>query len=294
MRIGVPTEIKIEEYRVGLTPESVFELTKNGHEVFIQKGAGQGIGASDQAYKKYGAIILDTAEDIYHTTEMIIKVKEPQPIEFPLIQSHHIVFTYLHLAAEKKLFAALQQSKCIAIAYETVTSSEGRLPLLAPMSEVAGRLSIQMGAHHLTKSKGGSGVLLGGVPGVHPGRVTILGGGVAGLNAAQMAIGMGARVTIIDKSIERLRELDLIFNAKIKTIYSTTVAIEENVAQSDLVIGAVLVPGASAPKLVTEAMIKKMSSDNPLSNQVLEYLEKSYKILGKNSDHTEVFKVLKD
>lgn len=258
MKVGVPKEIKIHEYRVGLVPSSVYEIVRNGHKVFMESNAGEGCGFSDQDYIDAGASILKTAEEIFEKSDLIIKVKEPQPRECMLLREGQIIFTFLHLAADKTQAQGLIDSKSIAISYETVTSEKGDLPLLSPMSEVAGRMSVQVGAISLQKSHGGSGVLLGGVPGVSPGNVTIIGGGVVGTNAALMAVGLGANVTIIDKSIDRLRELDLHFNNKLKTIYSTFSSIENSINNADLVIGAVLIPGAAAPKLISNNMLKNM------------------------------------
>ena len=258
MLIGVPKEIKNNEYRVGLVPGSVRELTANGHRVVVQRGEGAGIGFSDKVYEQAGAGMMDTAAEIFEFSDMIVKVKEPQTQECKMLRPDQILFTYLHLAPDPEQAKLLQESGCIAIAYETVTNRMGGLPLLAPMSEVAGRMSIQAGATCLEVTNGGSGILLGGVPGVAPAKVVVLGGGMAGTNAVRMAIGMGAHVVVIDRSIERLYQLDLQFGSKINTIYSTTDSIEHHVARADLVIGAVLVPGSSAPKLVTKEMVKKM------------------------------------
>lgn len=259
MRIGVPKEIKKQEHRVGMIPSSVREMVAHGHEVVVEAGAGGGIGFDDAAYINAGARIAMTAAEIFATVDMIIKVKEPQPHECAMLRPDQILFTYLHLAADKAQAEGLIKSKCVAIAYETVTGPNGRgLPLLAPMSEVAGRLSVQVGAHYLMKHMGGQGILIGGVPGTPAGRVLVLGGGVAGFNAARVAVGMGARVTILDKSPERLRELDEHFNGTAEVLYSTTAAVETLLPKSDMVIGAVLVPGASAPRLVTQAMLKTM------------------------------------
>lgn len=259
MLIGVPKEIKKQEHRVGLIPSSVREMVTHGHQVMVETGAGAGIGFDDAAYINAGARIAMTAADIFKTADMIIKVKEPQPQECAMLRPDQILFTYLHLAADKPQAEALIKSNCVAIAYETVTGANGKgLPLLAPMSEVAGRLSVQVGAHYLMKHMGGEGILIGGVPGTPAGRVLVLGGGVAGFNAARVAVGMGARVTILDKSPERLRELDEHFNGSAEVLYSTTAAIETLIPKSDLVIGAVLVPGASAPRLVTRSMLKTM------------------------------------
>ena len=258
MRVGVPKEIKNHEYRVGMVPGSVRELVHHGHEVMVQSKAGEGIGITDADYQSAGATIIADAKEIFAMADMIVKVKEPQAQEYKLLRDGQILFTYLHLAAEPALTKALVESGCIAIAYETVTDAMGGLPLLAPMSEVAGRMSIQAGAHCLEKAQGGRGVLLGGVPGVPAADVLVLGGGVAGTNAVRMAIGMEARVTVIDKSLRRLYELDMLFGAKLNTIYATVDAIEDQVLQSDLVVGAVLVPGAAAPKLVSKEMVSKM------------------------------------
>ena len=259
MRIGVPKEIKNHEYRVGLTPASVAELVAAGHEAFVETKAGSGIDCPDQAYRKAGATILPTAEEVFAASDMIVKVKEPQAQEIALLEPHHILFTYLHLAADKPQAEGLMKSGATCIAYETVTSRSGALPLLKPMSEVAGRMSIQVGAHYLEKEQGGRGVLLGGVPGVAPARVAILGGGVSGVNAAQMAVGMRADVTIYDISNTRLAELDMFFGSQIKTAYASKAAIAHAVAKAELVIGAVLIPGAAAPKLVTREMLSTMT-----------------------------------
>lgn len=258
MIVGVPKEIKNHEYRVGLTPPSVRELSSRGHQVLVQKNAGAEIGLSDEQYVAAGASIVDDAKDIFARADMIVKVKEPQAVECAMLRDGQILYTYLHLAPDPDQTAALVKSGAICIAYETITGAGGGLPLLAPMSEVAGRMAIQAGAAHLEKSKGGMGLLLGGVPGVAAGHVVIIGAGVVGTNALQMAVGTGARVTVLDKSIERLRQLDLVFGNRISTQYSNAHAIEEAVLSADLVIGGVLVPGAAAPKLVTRAMIAKM------------------------------------
>ncbi|RSZ59145.1 alanine dehydrogenase [Massilia atriviolacea] len=258
MIVGVPKEIKNHEYRVGLTPPSVRELTSRGHQVLVQKNAGAEIGLSDEQYVAAGADIVDDAQTIFARADMIVKVKEPQPVECAMLRDGQILYTYLHLAPDPDQTAALVESGAICIAYETITGAGGGLPLLAPMSEVAGRMAIQAGAAHLEKSKGGMGLLLGGVPGVAAGHVAIIGAGVVGTNALQMALGTGARVTVLDKSIERLRQLDLVFGNRISTQYSNAHAIEEAVLSADLVVGGVLVPGAAAPKLVTRAMISNM------------------------------------
>ncbi len=258
MLIGTPREIKNHEYRVGLTPAGVRELTSRGHQVMIEAGAGLGIGIADEAYRNAGAELVATAAEVFRRAEMIVKVKEPQPVECSMLREGQVLFTYLHLAPDPEQTRALVDSGCVAIAYETVTDGRGGLPLLAPMSEVAGRMSIQAGAHAIEKAQGGNGVLLGGVPGVAPADVLVIGGGVVGYNAARIAVGMGADVTILDRSIARLNWLDTIFDGRLKTLYSTADALEACVAKADLVIGAVLVPGATAPKLVTRPMLKTM------------------------------------
>lgn len=260
MKIGVPKEIKKQEYRVGLTPSSVNELTRNGHQVFIEKEAGIGINYSDDDYMAVGAKILSSASEVYQQADMIVKVKEPQPSEYALLREEQILFTYLHLAADIPQTEALMQSGCIAIAYETVTAEGGGLPLLAPMSQVAGRLSIQAGASCLEKCHGGCGILLGGVPGVYPGKVVVIGGGVSGSNAIRMAIGKQAHVTVLETNLSLLQKLDSQFGSRLNTVYSTLANIEQQVISADLVIGAVLVPGKAAPKLVTSDMIKQMKS----------------------------------
>ena len=256
MRVGCPKEIKNHEYRVGLTPGSVREYVAHGHEVLIETGAGAGIGADDNAYRAAGAAIVKTAEEVFARSDMIVKVKEPQPGEWVQLRSDQILYTYLHLAPDPEQTKGLLASGVTAIAYETVTDDRGGLPLLAPMSEVAGRLSIQAGATALQKANGGRGVLLGGVPGVLPGKVAVIGGGVVGLHSAKMAVGLGADVTIIDRSIPRLRQLDDIFNGRVHTRYSTVEALEEECFSSDIVIGAVLIPGGAAPKLVSREMLR--------------------------------------
>ena len=258
MHIGVPREIKTQEYRVGLIPSSVRELTHHGHTVTVETGAGAGINFTDADYRAAGADIAPDPASVFAVAEMIVKVKEPQAAELPLLREGQILFTYLHLAAEPEVTEALVASNCVAIAYETVTDEHGGLPLLSPMSEVAGRMAIQVGAYCLQKENGGRGVLLGGVPGVEAANVLVLGGGVAGTNAARMAMGMEARVTVLDRSLDRLKELDMQFVPTLNTIYSTVDAVERYVLTADLVIGAVLVPGATAPKLVTAAMVKTM------------------------------------
>jgi alanine dehydrogenase len=258
MRIGVPKEIKVHEYRVGLVPAAVRELTAAGHEVLIQSGAGAGIGCNDDDYRSAGASIAADAGNVFQDSDLIVKVKEPQLAECARLRPDQVLFTYLHLAADRAQAEALIQSKCVAIAYETVTAADGSLPLLTPMSEVAGRMSIQVGAQYLQQANGGRGVLLGGVPGVAPAKVVVIGAGVAGTNAIEMAHGLRAEVIAIDRSIRRLRELDVQFHGGVRTLYSTADTIEHAVADADLVIGAVLLPGAAAPKLVSAAMIKRM------------------------------------
>ncbi len=258
MRIAVPSEIKNHEYRVGLTPAAVRELVGHGHEVWVQAGAGAAIGLSDANYRAAGARLAADAAEAFAQGEMIVKVKEPQPEEIAMLREGQILYTYLHLAPDPQQTAGLVASGAVCIAYETVTGPGGGLPLLAPMSEVAGRMSVQAGAVHLEKSMGGMGILLGGVPGVAPAQVTILGGGVVGTNALQVAVGMGAQVTVIDRNVDRLRQLDLVFGNRITTLFSTAHGIELAVLAADLVIGGVLIPGASAPRLVTRAMVSQM------------------------------------
>ena len=258
MRIGVPKEIKVHEYRVGLVPAGVRELVAAGHEVLIETGAGAGIGVDDAQYRAAGAAIAGSAAEVFREADMVVKVKEPQPKECEMLRSGQVLFTYLHLAADAAQARGIMQSGATAIAYETVTAPNGSLPLLTPMSEVAGRMSIQVGAASLQKANGGFGVLLGGVPGVAPAKVVILGGGVSGTHAAEMAVGMRADVTVVDRSVNRLRELSSIFGSALRTTYSTTETIEHLVRDADLVVGAVLVTGAAAPKLVTRAMVKTM------------------------------------
>jgi alanine dehydrogenase len=258
MLVGVPKEVKTHEYRVGLVPGNVRELTHRGHRVAVETGAGAGIGFDDAAYIAAGGEILPDAASVFGVAEMIVKVKEPQPAETALLRAGQILFTYLHLAADRGLTEALLRADIVAIAYETVTDARGGLPLLAPMSEVAGRMAVQVGAHCLEKEQGGIGVLLGGVPGVPAAKVVILGGGVAGTNAARMAMGVEAYVTVIDRSLPRLYELDLQFGAQLHTLFSTMENIEREVAAADLVIGAVLIPGAAAPKLVGRELVRAM------------------------------------
>jgi alanine dehydrogenase len=264
MLVGVPKEIKIHEYRVGLVPSSVRELVHRGHRVLVETSAGMGIGFDDSAYKKAGAKIAPSAKEIFAKADMIVKVKEPQPAEIRMLRPGQLLFTYLHLAADPDQTKGLVKSESIGIAYETVTSPRGGLPLLSPMSEVAGRMSIQVGAHCLEKERGGAGLLLGGVPGVPAAKVVILGGGVAGTNAARMAMGVEAHVIVIDKAIDRLYALDLQFGSRMHTVFATMDAIEHHVLSADLVIGAVLVPGAAAPKLVTREMVGRMKKGSVL------------------------------
>ncbi|MFZ5915070.1 MAG: alanine dehydrogenase [Pseudomonadota bacterium] len=264
MLLGVPKEIKVHEYRVGMTPSSVRELTHHGHGVWVQCGAGEAIGLSDAEYAAAGAVILDTAAEIFSRADMIVKVKEPQPSETALLRSGQIIFTYLHLAADAAQAHALMESGCTAIAYETVTDANGGLPLLAPMSEVAGRMAIQAGAHCLEMEQGGRGMLLGGVPGVPAARVVIIGGGVVGTNAARMAMGLEAHVTILDKSLHRLQQLDMQFGPTLNTIFATVDALEDHVTHADLVVGAVLAPGAATPRLIREQMVRDMQRGSVL------------------------------
>ncbi len=260
MRIGVPKEIKVHEYRVGLVPASIRELVAAGHQVLVEKSAGHGIGVTDADYRSAGARIVDTAKALFAETDLIIKVKEPQLVECAMLRPGQLLFTYLHLAADRPQAEALCRSGATAIAYETVTADDGSLPLLTPMSEVAGRMSIQVGAHCLEKENGGAGVLLGGVTDVAPAKVVILGGGVAGTNAAEMAVGLQADVTIVDKLSARLRQLSAQFGDRLKTAYSTEETVESLVTGADLVIGAVLIPGAATPRLVTRGMVSRMNA----------------------------------
>ena len=258
MQVGVPKEIKTHEYRVGLTPSSVRELVRAGATVMVEKNAGLGIGIDDDGYRAAGAVIAANADEVYSSSDLIVKVKEPQPEECLKLKEHQTLFTYLHLAPDPYQAKLLKASGCTAIAYETVTQTDGGLPLLTPMSQVAGRMSIQAGAHCLEKAQGGSGVLLGGVPGVEPGHVVIIGGGVVGTHAAEMALGLGASVTVLDKSLVRIQQLQSQFGARLNTIYATQESIEQYVTQADLVVGAVLIPGAAAPKLITRNLLKQM------------------------------------
>lgn len=270
MLVGIPKEIKNHEYRVGITPAGVRELVAHGHQVMVEKNAGTAIGFPDDAYAAAGARMVDTAAEIFAKAEMVIKVKEPQPIEYKQLRKGQILYTYLHLAPDPEQTKGLVESGATCIAYETVTDLRGGLPLLAPMSEVAGRMAIQAAAHALEKAQGGSGVLLGGVPGVAPGHVTVLGGGVVGINAARIAMGMGANVTILDRSLPRLKEIDNDFGGRIKTLYSTQDSIEAELKVADAVIGAVLIPGAAAPKLVTRAMLKLMKPGSVLVDVAID------------------------
>ena len=258
MKIGILNEIKNHEYRVGLTPDSAYELVSHGHKVFVETIAGEAVGFSDDDYRAAGVHVLDTAADVFINAEMIVKVKEPQASERVYLRDHHILFTFLHLAADRKQTLSLIKSGATCIAYETVTDTKGGLPLLAPMSAVAGRLSIQAGAHSLEKFSGGRAVLLGGVPGVEPAQVVIIGGGVVGENAAKVAVGMGAEVVIMDRSLDTLRRLSKRFDNRLKTVYSTSSSLALYIATADLVIGAVLLPGAAAPKIITRELVSTM------------------------------------
>lgn len=270
MRVGVPSEIKVHEYRVGLTPGAVREYVARGHQVVIQSGAGAGIMASDDAYRAAGAEIASTASEIFAGCDMIVKVKEPQPGEWVQLRPGQLLFTYLHLAPDPEQAKGLIASGCTAIAYETVTDDKGTLPLLAPMSEVAGRLAIEAAGEAMRRSEGGAGILLGGVPGVPAGRVCVIGGGVVGTHAARMAVGLGAEVTIVDRSIPRLRELDELFQGRVRTRYSTLETIDHEISIADAVIGAVLIPGASAPRLVTREMLKRMKPGSVLVDVAID------------------------
>ena len=270
MRVGLPSEIKVHEYRVGLTPGAVREYVAHGHQVVVQSGAGAGIMTSDDAYRAAGAEIAATAAEIFAGCDMIVKVKEPQPSEWVQLRRGQLLFTYLHLAPDPEQAKGLIASGCTAIAYETVTDDRGTLPLLAPMSEVAGRLAIEAAGQAMRRSEGGAGILLGGVPGVPAGRITVLGGGMVGTHAARMAVGLGAEVTIIDRSIPRLRQLDEMFNGRVRTRYSTLETIDHEVSIADAVIGAVLIPGASAPRLVTREMLKHMKPGSVLVDVAID------------------------
>ncbi len=270
MHIGVPREIKQGEFRVGATPGSVREYAAHGHEVLVETGAGLGIGADDAAYRAAGATIRNSAEAVFAEADMIVKVKEPQASEWPRLRAGQILYTYLHLAAEPDLTRGLIETGVTAIAYETVTDDHGGLPLLAPMSEVAGRLSIQAAAHCLEKHQGGAGILIGGVPGVAPARVVVIGGGVVGTEAARMAVGLGAEVTILDRSLPRLRQLDQVFDSRVRTLYSTRETVETEVLAADVVVGAVLIPGAKAPKLVSRDMVRAMKPGSVLVDVAID------------------------
>jgi alanine dehydrogenase len=270
MRIGVPKEIKNHEYRVGMTPPAVRELTSRGHEVFVETLAGEGIGLHDEMYTRVGAKILKSAEEVFDSADMIVKVKEPQPVEIKRLKPGQVLFTYLHLAPDQEQTKALLASGAICIAYETVTDARGGLPLLAPMSEVAGRMSIQAGAHCLEIAQGGRGQLLGGVPGVPAAKVVVLGGGVVGTNAARMAMGLEAHVIVLDLSLHRLNELDQQFGSRMHTLFSTIDAIEEQVVSADLVIGGVLLPGAAAPKLITQKMVSQMKKGSVIVDVAID------------------------
>ncbi len=264
MHIGVPKEIKVHEYRVGLVPAAVRELTEYGHEVLVETGAAAGIGFADEDYQRVGAKIAGSAAEVFEASEMIVKVKEPQPQECAMLRPGQVLFTYLHLAADKAQTEALCKSGASCIAYETVTANDGTLPLLTPMSEVAGRMSVQVGASCLQKANGGSGILLGGVPGVAPARVVVIGAGVAGTSAVEMAVGLRADVTVLDRSLKRLRELSMIYGPSLRTEYSTQEHLDNLVSKADLVIGAVLIAGAAAPRLVTREMVGHMKAGSVL------------------------------
>lgn len=270
MRVGVPKEIKTHEYRVGLTPGAVREYVAAGHSVVVETQAGAGIGAADEVYRKAGAAIVENAAEVFASADMIVKVKEPQPNEWVQLREGQILFTYLHLAPDPAQAKGLMASGCTAIAYETVTDAKGGLPLLTPMSEVAGRLSIEAAAAAMRRDVGGRGLLIGGVPGVQAARVLVIGGGVVGMHAVRMAVGLGAEVTILDRSLPRLREFDELFAGRARTRFSTIEAIEQEVAAADVVIGAVLVPGRSAPKLVTREMLKSMQPGSVLMDVAID------------------------
>ncbi len=270
MKVGAPKEIKNHEYRVGLTPASVRELTQHGHDVYVQSTAGAGIGVTDERYESVGATILQTAEEVFDTAEMIVKVKEPQAVERAMLREDHILFTYLHLAPDAPQTEDLVNSGACCIAYETVTDRKGGLPLLSPMSEVAGRLSIQAGAWCLERAHGGAGILLGGVPGVEPAKVVIIGGGTVGFNAAQMAVGMGARVVIMDRDADVMKFLDANFESRIETVFSNAESIEKHIRDADLVVGGVLIPGAAAPKLVSREQLSLMKPGTVLVDVAID------------------------
>jgi alanine dehydrogenase len=270
MLIGVPREIKNHEYRIGLTPAGVKELARHGHELLVERDGGLAVGFDNDQYRAAGAEIVADAAEIFQRADMIIKVKEPQPDECRMLRPGQLLFTYLHLAPDPEQASLLLESGASCIAYETVTQEGPGLPLLAPMSEVAGRMAIQAGAHCLEKAQGGNGMLLGGVPGVEPARVLVIGGGVVGTNAARMAMGLGADVTILDRSLDRLQELDMIFGGRMKTVYSTADAVEEYALQADLVIGAVLIPGAAAPKLISRELVSRMKPGSVLVDVAID------------------------
>ena len=270
MLIGVPREIKNHEYRIGLTPAGARELVGNGHGVLVQRDGGTAIGLTDEMYARAGAQIVESAAEIFQRADMIIKVKEPQPVECAMLRPGQVLYTYLHLAPDPEQTRALVKSGATCIAYETVTDRKGGLPLLAPMSEVAGRMSIQAGAHALEKAQGGSGMLLGGVPGVKPAEVLVIGAGTVGINAARMAMGLGAHVTVLDRSLERLKYIDELYGERLTTIYSTRDAIEDRLPYTDLVIGAVLIPGAAAPKLLSRSHLKLMRPGSVLVDVAID------------------------
>ena len=270
MKIAIPAEIKNHEYRVSMTPAGVRELTDQGHEVWVEQNAGAGTGYQDDEYEQAGARIESDVEALWAAAELIIKVKEPQPVEVSRLRADQTLFTYLHLAADETLTRGLMDSGATCIAYETVTDAQGGLPLLAPMSSVAGRMAVQAGAHGLEKAQGGSGILLPGVPGVAPARVTVIGGGVVGENAARMALGLGADVTVLDRSLSRLETLDHRYQGRLRTVYSTRDALETAARSSDLIIGAVLIPGASAPKLITREMLSMMTPGSVLVDVAID------------------------
>ena len=270
MKIGIPKEIKNQEYRVGLTPAATRELVAHGHQILVESRAGAGIGLSDDDYRQAGAAIAADAATVFAQADLIVKVKEPQPEECQRLRPGQVLFTYLHLAPDPEQARLLMASGAVAIAYETVTDAHGRLPLLAPMSEVAGRMAIQVGAHALEKASGGAGILLAGVPGVVPGKVVVIGGGVVGTQAARMAMGLGAEVVVLDKSLPRLAELDGLYGPRLQTLYATSEALESAIIAADLVIGAVLVPGANAPKLVTRAMLGRMRPGSVLVDVAID------------------------
>ena len=270
MRIGVPSEVKDNEYRVGMVPAGVRDLTLDGHQVFVQKGAGNGSGFADEEYAAAGATILPTADEVYDSAEMIVKVKEPIDVDLKRLKNGQLLFTYLHLAPVPDLTRALLEKNITGIAYETITGRGGSLPLLTPMSEVAGRMSIHVGAYYLQKPNGGRGVLLGGVPGTLPADVAIIGGGIVGINAAKMAVGLGAKVTILDTNLDRLRYLDDIFSGRVSTLASNKAHIEEACRRADLLIGGVLIPGASAPKLVTREMVREMKKGSVIVDVAID------------------------